>query len=78
MGYCNIDHTLASVQKKLEEQSSFLPENIVQEFQTFLTKTLTQEQLNEAFHVLKKYDLLSEEERVERNQAIHNLMKGDF
>lgn len=75
MGYCNIDHTLADVEKKLKEQSSFLPNELHQAFQAFLTESLTQEQLNEAFHVLKKYDLLSEEERLERNQAIRNLIK---
>lgn len=75
MGYCSIDHSLADVENKLVEQSPFLPQHIVQGFQSFLTSNLTQEQLNEAFHVLKKYDLLSDAERVDRDEQILNLWR---
>lgn len=75
MGYCSIDHSLADVEIKLAEQSPFLPQHIVQGFHFFLTSNLTQEQLNEAFHVLKKYDLLSDAERVDRDEQILNLWR---
>jgi hypothetical protein len=67
---CNIDHSLEDVQKKLEAQVAFLPKDIVLKSRTFLEKGPTQEQLNEAFHLLKKYDLADEEEQRERDRQL--------
>ncbi|MBU8908570.1 group-specific protein [Desertibacillus haloalkaliphilus] len=73
MGKCNIDHSLEDVKKKLDEQSSFLPADIKKEFTTYLEQERTQEQLNEAFHLLKKYDLAEEKERNDRNEKMATL-----
>lgn len=67
---CNIDHSIEDVQKKLEAQVAFLPEDSVLKSRSFLEKGPTQEQLNELFHLLKKYDLSDEEEQRERNRKI--------
>lgn len=74
MEMCNIDHTLADVQKKLEEQSLLLPKPLIEAFTHYLQKDITQNQLNEAFHLLKKYDLLSDEEKAERNQRVREFL----
>jgi hypothetical protein len=42
----------------------------------FLSRPLSQETLNDAFHLLKKYDLASEEERENRNSQIEALLSG--
>lgn len=73
MSGCKLDHSLEDVRKKLTEQWEFLPEKIANDFQAFLEKDLSQATLNEAFHLLKKYDLSSEEERVERNKLMEQL-----
>ncbi len=67
---CNIDHSMDDVKKKLEFQSAFLPEGLYRSSDNFLKEYPTQEELNELFHLLKKYDLASEEERAERNRKI--------
>jgi citrate synthase len=76
MGKCNLDHTLEDVQKKFESQKSFLPEEIAGLFEVFFQKEHTQEQLNEVFHLLKKYDLASEEERKARNKKLLDMLKN--
>ncbi|MGM7702792.1 hypothetical protein ACSVDE_13770 [Pseudalkalibacillus sp. Hm43] len=73
---CNIDHTLEDVQAKLEAQRTFLPEEVVQMSERFLAKGPSQDQLNELFHLLKKYDLADEEEQHERNRQITALTTG--
>lgn len=70
MSKCPIDHSLTDVKNKFEEQKSFLPDNINQFFNQFLATDHEQEILNEAFHLLKKYDLASAEEKNERNEKI--------
>nr|WP_273850603.1 hypothetical protein [Pseudalkalibacillus spartinae] len=55
---------------KLEEQSPYMPDHLVQETRKFLKQRLNQETLNEVFHLLKKYDLASEEEREKRNAEL--------
>ncbi|WP_088102058.1 group-specific protein [Halalkalibacter urbisdiaboli] len=76
MGECKLDHNVEDVFKKLEEQSSFLPNELYEGFQTFLQKKQPQTALNEAFHLLKKYDLASVEEREQRHNSIRELFKG--
>ncbi|WP_420541645.1 hypothetical protein [Guptibacillus spartinae] len=70
MGKCTIDHSQNDVMTKLEEQSPYMPDHLVQETRKFLKQRLNQETLNEVFHLLKKYDLASEEEREKRNAEL--------
>ncbi|MCA0172553.1 group-specific protein [Bacillus sp. RAR_GA_16] len=74
MGKCTIDHSYGDVVTKLENQSSYMPENVVQETYRFLQQTVSQETLNELFHLLKKYDLASEEEREKRNNELQKIV----
>lgn len=64
---CTVDHSLEDVRNKLEEQSAFLPQEVYEQFQLFLDKQQNQTVLNEVFHLLKKYDLATEEVREQRN-----------
>lgn len=70
---CNIDHSLEDVKKKLADQKEFLPEELYNGSNQILQRHLDQETLNELFHLLKKYDLASEEERAERDKGIRKL-----
>lgn len=75
MGKCTIDHSYGDVMTKLENQSPYMPDELVQDTYRFLQQTITQETLNELFHLLKKYDLNSEEVRQERNAGLQKLMR---
>ncbi len=72
---CNIDHSMEDVMTKLESQKSFLPEVIFKELKGFLRGNHSQEILNDVFHLLKKYDLVSEEEREMRNTQLLLIIK---
>ncbi|MEI3889856.1 MULTISPECIES: group-specific protein [Bacillus] len=72
---CNIDHSIEDVMNKLESQKSFLPEVIFKEVKGFLQGNHSQEILNVVFHLLKKYDLVSEEERETRNTQLLLIIK---
>ncbi|WP_018924292.1 hypothetical protein [Salsuginibacillus kocurii] len=72
---CPIDHSVEDVEKKLKEQEDHLPEDLYFASEDKLKRQMTQEQLNELFHLLKKYDLASEEEQEERNQEMEVLLK---
>lgn len=74
MSSCPIDHTVEDVKKKLAEQAPFLPTELHESCQQFLEKPQTQEALNEVFHLLKKYDLASDEEREKRQTAFWALL----
>jgi len=74
MSECKLDHSLEDVRKKLAEQAPFLPEQLSLQLQAFLTESLTQETLNEVFHLLKKYDLSSPDERQIRDEKIKALV----
>ncbi|MDM5234796.1 hypothetical protein QUF83_00685 [Bacillus cereus] len=67
---CNIDHSIEDVMNKLESQKSFLSEEICTGLKGFLQGNPSQEILNDIFHLLKKYDLVSEEERETRNAQL--------
>lgn len=75
MGKCTIDHSYEDVMTKLENQSAYMPDSLVQEAYGFLHQTITQETLNEIFHLLKKYDLAPEEDRRNRDAELRKLMK---
>lgn len=70
MGECKIDHSQEDVMKKLESQQDYLPELLSKDLTLFLMSEPSQETLNELFHLLKKYDLASNEEQEQRNQKL--------
>ncbi|QKH05335.1 group-specific protein [Bacillus cereus] len=72
---CNIDHSIEDVMNKLESQKSFLSEGIFKGLKNFLQGNHSQEILNDVFHLLKKYDLVSEEEREARNNQLLLIIK---
>lgn len=72
---CNIDHSMEDVMNKLESQKSFLPEVVFKKLKGFLQRNHPQEILNDIFHLLKKYDLVSEEEREKRNTQLLLIIK---
>ncbi|WP_301109900.1 hypothetical protein [Sporosarcina sp.] len=74
MSRCTIDHSHEDTLKKLQEQQEYLPDNLVERCGMFLRKPLGQETLNEVFHLLKKYDLAEEIERLERNRQLEKLL----
>lgn len=73
MGNCSIDHSYEDVVQKLESQKECLPGPISEDVHRFLQREHSQQTLNELFHLLKKYDLASEEEREERNLKLKQL-----
>ncbi|USG68199.1 hypothetical protein NDK47_13325 [Brevibacillus ruminantium] len=73
MGECRLNHSTEDVQSKLVEQTPYLPPALAQQLSGLLDKTLTQETLNELFHLLKKYDLASPEERLVREEKMYKL-----
>lgn len=76
MSQCNIDHSQEDVRKKFESQINFLPSEICEPFVEFFQEEHSQEILNEVFHLLKKYDLVSDEEREARNNRILLILKN--
>lgn len=70
MGSCNIDHSLDDIKKKLNEQRTFLPKNLVEGLERALTDDLSQSSLNDVFHLLKKYDLAPDSEREKRDHML--------
>lgn len=74
MGTCSIDHSQQEVVNKLDSQLLFLPSNLYERAQQFLSTHVKQEELNELFHLLKKYDLVSTEEQQIRNNQMEKLI----
>lgn len=74
---CKLNHPIEDVRNKYESQKEYLPEDMITSFETFFTREHTQDILNDVFHLLKKYDLSSEEEKEQRNKrlflVLHNL-----
>jgi hypothetical protein len=75
MSSCSIDHSVEDVQKKYEAQNEFLPAELLELFQSFFTKSHSQDTLNEVFHLLKKYDLSNEAEKLNRNEKLLFILK---
>ncbi|WP_423799528.1 hypothetical protein [Neobacillus sp. SAB-20_R2A] len=76
MSECKLDHSNDDVKKKYESQSAFLPEDMKPLFGQFFEKEHTQDILNEVFHLLKKYDLASEEEKSERTNRLNMVLRN--
>jgi hypothetical protein len=75
MSTCNIDHSIEDVKNKFESQREFLPANLLDSFRLFFSTENSQDILNEVFHLLKKYDLSSEEEQQVRNEKLLAIFK---
>jgi hypothetical protein len=76
MSECKLDHSHDDVKNKYESQASFLPEDMKSLFNQFFEKEHTQVLLNEVFHLMKKYDLASEEEKSERNNRLYLVLRN--
>ncbi|WP_042460940.1 hypothetical protein [Neobacillus dielmonensis] len=76
MSECKLDHTQEDVKMKFESQKDFLPGDMKPLFIQFFKNDHTQEILNEVFHLLKKYDLVSEEEKNERNNRLYLVLRN--
>ncbi|HEY9577918.1 MAG TPA: hypothetical protein VIR64_09615 [Pseudobacillus sp.] len=74
MGQCNIDHSPEDVIQKLESQKEFISSSLYEDLQRFLKNEHAQHTLNELFHLLKKYDLASQEEQQTRNEKLKQLI----
>lgn len=70
MSNCQLDHSHEDVKQKYQSQKEFLPNEMTPMFQSFFLKEHTQSVLNEMFHLLKKYDLSSVQEKEQRNKQI--------
>lgn len=73
MSSCNLDHSTEDVQKKLQSQQMYLPETLFKQVKHFLSTSPKQQYLNEVFHLLKKYDLASEEEQQLRIKQLEKI-----
>ena len=76
MTQCKIDHSREDVKSKYQSQMEFLPHELKPLFTTFFQGEHTQEILNEVFHLLKKYDLSSVEEKETRNHRLFLILEN--
>jgi hypothetical protein len=76
MSECKLNHSQEDVRNKYESQEAFLPDDMKPLFEQFFSKEHTQDLLNEVFHLLKKYDLASEEDRIERSNRLYMVLKS--
>ncbi|WP_066288565.1 group-specific protein [Bacillus sp. FJAT-29937] len=76
MSECKLDHSHEDVREKYEQQKDFLPHEMAPLFESFFKKEHTQDILNEVFHLLKKYDLASEDERKQRENRLNLVLKN--
>lgn len=73
MSSCKIDHSLEDVKNKLRDQAPFMDQSLVDRCNQFLSTSISQTELNELFHLLKKFDLASEEEKDHRIEKMKKL-----
>lgn len=76
MSECKLDHSHEDVKNKFESQAEYLPADIKPLFESFFAQEHTQDILNEVFHLLKKYDLVTEEEKSTRNNRLYLVLKN--
>lgn len=76
MSNCQLDHSHEDVHKKYQSQKEFLPNEMNPLFEQFFSKEHSQTILNEMFHLLKKYDLSSDEEKEHRNNQMRLLLNN--
>jgi hypothetical protein len=76
MSECKLNHSHEDVKNKFESQAEFLPLDLKEKFTLFFQKEHSQELLNEVFHLLKKYDLASDEEKEERYKRLSLILQN--
>lgn len=76
MGECKLDHSVQDVKQKLKSQKEVMPPQLHKGCEAWLQTNPTQLQLNDVFHLLKKYDLASVEEQEQRNKALEEIVHG--
>jgi citrate synthase len=76
MSECKLNHSQEDVRNKYQSQEAFLPEDMKPLFKQFFSNEHTQDLLNEVFHLLKKYDLASDEDRNERNNRLYLVLNN--
>jgi len=74
MTHCKLDHSLDDVVTKLTTQKAFLPNSLFKELHSYLGPEVEQAELNEVFHLLKKYDLSSDEIKRKREASLYKLI----
>ncbi|UGB29008.1 group-specific protein [Metabacillus sp. B2-18] len=75
MSSCKIDHTIDDVTKKLKEQTPYMNYSLGEKCFNFLSTSVSQADLNELFHLLKKFDLASEDEKKIRIDKLEKLVQ---
>ncbi|MGG5252086.1 hypothetical protein ACQYAD_00800 [Neobacillus sp. SM06] len=75
MSECKLDHSAEEVKAKFESQKAFLPQEMYGLFASFFEKEHSQTDLNHVFHLLKKYDLATEEEKKARDQQLSERLR---
>lgn len=76
MSECKLDHSHEDVMAKYDQQKEYLPKESASIFDGFFQKEHTQDILNEVFHLLKKYDLSSDDEKEERLNRLYLVLKN--
>jgi len=74
MSTCKLNHSTEDVIAKVELQKSHLPETLAEGLFKILQTKPSQVLLNELFHLLKKYDLSSQNEQDLRNNRLSQLI----
>ncbi len=69
-----VDHSLKDVSRRLECQSQYMPAHLYFQLEELLHWSLDQEVVNQLYALLKKYDVLTDIEREERNVSIQLLI----
>lgn len=73
---CKLNHPVGDVRNKYETQKEYLPSDMISSFEAFFTREHTQDILNEVFHLLKKYDLVPQEDREQRNKRLYIVLNN--
>ncbi|PLR94178.1 group-specific protein [Bacillus sp. T33-2] len=76
MSECKENHSPEDVRTKYVTQAEHLPDDMKPLFEDFFVQEHTQDLLNEVFHLLKKYDLASEEEKSARNNWLYMVLRN--
>ncbi|WP_231557577.1 MULTISPECIES: hypothetical protein [Exiguobacterium] len=69
-----VDHSLKDVSRRLERQSQYMPAHLYFQLEELLQWSLDQQVVNQLYALLKKYDVLTDIEREERNISIQLLI----
>lgn len=69
-----VDHSINDVSRRLERQSQCMPAHLYFQLEELLNWPLEQEVLNQLYALLKKYDVLTDIEREERNISMQMLI----